>query len=196
MELFESQALAKNWPTATAEDAESSHARRPKDVTLTEAADKWETPQAHDATGPKTPEQIAAMRDQGAGVRNLNEDAANWLTPSANEDAAGLPGAKMQPMLTQQAKDFPTSHQALEPSENGDASSSATPRSPRQLNPVFVEWLMGWPLGWTCACAAARTAYDSREMESWRFRQQRRLWNFVGDLERSPEWNGLGRYSD
>ena len=29
------------------------------------------------------------------------------------------------------------------------AANGSTPRSGRRLNPLFVEWLMGWPLGWT-----------------------------------------------
>lgn len=42
------------------------------------------TPQAHDAAGAKTPEQITAMRSRGYGVSNLNEAAAHLLkTPTA-----------------------------------------------------------------------------------------------------------------
>lgn len=37
------------------------------------------TPQAHDAKGAKTPEQVAAMRADGHGVANLNEVAAHEL---------------------------------------------------------------------------------------------------------------------
>ena len=40
------------------------------------------TPQAHDSANPKTAEQVAAMRAQGHGVRNLNEVAANELLPT------------------------------------------------------------------------------------------------------------------
>jgi DNA (cytosine-5)-methyltransferase 1 len=44
------------------------------------------TPQAHDAAGAKTDEQIAAMRAQGHGVSNLNEAARHLLpTPKAND---------------------------------------------------------------------------------------------------------------
>lgn len=39
------------------------------------------TPQAHDAKGPKTAEQVAAMRADGHGVANLNEVAAHELAP-------------------------------------------------------------------------------------------------------------------
>jgi hypothetical protein len=44
------------------------------------------TPQAHDAAGAKTDEQIAVMRGRGHGVSNLNEAATRLLpTPKAND---------------------------------------------------------------------------------------------------------------
>jgi hypothetical protein len=57
-----------------------------------------------------------------------------WLTPTANEDAAGTPGGKMQPMLG-----------------NHPEVRGTTPEewSRGTLNPLWVEWLMGWPIGWT-----------------------------------------------
>ena len=49
------------------------------------------TPQAHDAVGGKTPEQVAAMRERtGAGVANLNEVAVNELEPLFRTPTAQL----------------------------------------------------------------------------------------------------------
>ena len=59
--------------------------------------------------------------------------AVMWLTPSANEDAAGKTTGNMQRMLTHQAKE-------------SDPAGTATGG---QLNPTWVEWLMGFPAGWT-----------------------------------------------
>jgi hypothetical protein len=44
------------------------------------------TPQAHDAKGGKTPEQVATMREKGHGVANLNEVrfGANTAPPSTD----------------------------------------------------------------------------------------------------------------
>ena len=50
-------------------------------------------------------------------------------TPSANEDAAGRPGGKMQKML------------GNHPSVRDQSSGT--------LNPTWVEWLMGYPTGYT-----------------------------------------------
>jgi len=56
-------------------------------------------------------------------------DMKLWPTPSANEDAAGQPGANMQPML----------------GNHPDVRNTGT----GTLNPEFVEWLMGFPIGFT-----------------------------------------------
>ena len=68
------------------------------------------------------------------GVSNsrkaLKKRQQSWPTPTANEDAAGKPGAKMQQMLG--------NHPKVRQDPNGGV-----------LNPTWVEWLMGWPLGWT-----------------------------------------------
>jgi hypothetical protein len=50
-------------------------------------------------------------------------------TPSANEDAAGTPKGKMQRMLGN-CEEVPN-------------TGTGT------LNPTWVEWLMGFPSGWT-----------------------------------------------
>jgi hypothetical protein len=54
---------------------------------------------------------------------------AMWPTPTSNEDACGQPTGKMQAML------------GNHPDVRGDGGGS--------LNPNWVEWLMGYPVGWT-----------------------------------------------
>ena len=67
----------------------------------------------------------------------FNHSLANqvklWPTLTASEDAAGTVNGKMQFMLTHAAK-------MSEPEQTASGG---------QLNPTWVEWLMGWPLGWT-----------------------------------------------
>jgi hypothetical protein len=87
-----------------------------------------------------------------------------WLTPSANEDAAGTPDGKMQWMLTQAVKsgcssraDYLLKKKTLPTPRAFMHKDSKTDRGKSnlgevvggQLNPTWVEWLMGWPLGWT-----------------------------------------------
>ena len=57
-----------------------------------------------------------------------------WPTPTANEDAAGTPKGKMQAML------------GNHPSLRGNTPEEWARGT---LNPVWVEWLMGFPLGHT-----------------------------------------------
>lgn len=60
--------------------------------------------------------------------------AGYWPTPTANEDAAGTPKGNMQRMLG-----------------NHPDIRGSTPEEWKRgtLNPDWVEWLMGWPIGWT-----------------------------------------------
>jgi len=75
-------------PEAKLADSGPDHARagRPRsgsDDLATAAGELLPTPQAHDAKGGKTPEQVATMRAAtGAGVRNLNEVAEAELLPT------------------------------------------------------------------------------------------------------------------
>jgi DNA (cytosine-5)-methyltransferase 1 len=73
-----------------------------------------------------------------------------WPTPQANEDAAGTPAGKMQPML------------GNHPMVRGN-----TPLEWKRgtLNPAWVEWLMGVPPGWT----------DLKPLETHRYQQWLRL---------------------
>jgi hypothetical protein len=62
----------------------------------------------------------------------------------------------------------PTAHNAKEtnaPSEANRNTPTLASVCGGPLNPMWVEWLMGWPLGWT----------DLRPLETDKFRQWRRL---------------------
>jgi hypothetical protein len=112
----------------------------------------WPTPTTMETLPPKSPKalhkeatQARPGRSRPANLRDCvhpeQMDAWNgsqiqrkYLTPQANEDAAGTPAGKMQKMLG-----------------NSEAVMGKTPREWKKgtLNPSWVEWLMGWPIGWT-----------------------------------------------
>jgi hypothetical protein len=146
----------KMWPTPTEDNANNaggpSRTRGMLNggyVDLTVAARLWATPQAHDGHGPKTPEQIQVMRERcGAGVRNLNEDVAMWQTPATDSFRSRGGDRKDEMGLDQQARVFPSSHRDHR-TPDGPQSSPNVPTLRRRLNPRFVEWLMGFPIGWT-----------------------------------------------
>ena len=96
----------------------------------------WATPQAHDAQGPKTPEQIAVMRAKGHGVKNLNEQA-QWGTPTARDHKRGRGNEE---------REYKELTPMVERTQSG------------KLNPRWVETLMGLPVGWTMpSCASPVT---------------------------------------
>ena len=71
----------------------------------------------------------------GTSARLIKETECGYLpTPCANEDAAGTPAGKMQRMLGNCVEVR---------GENPEDWKRGT------LNPTWVEWLMGWPIGWT-----------------------------------------------
>ena len=63
-------------------------------------------------------------------------DSGYWPTPRASEwKGVGPIGSK--------------SHQYRLDRKYLDATVQEAEQKTGQLNPTFVEWLMGWPLGWT-----------------------------------------------
>jgi hypothetical protein len=114
-----------------------------------EMVQNWATPQAHDAQGPKTPEQIAAMRAKGHGVKNLNE-MVSWATPQLQDGHN----------INQDS----TTHKTI-PAQLTKMNMAG------KLNPRWVETLMGLPVGWVMpSCASPVTIeptnYDFSATES------------------------------
>ena len=95
------QAIAKltSWATPAVHDAKGTdynrYGEQGKGENRTHALQdqvqlaSWATPQRHDGQGPKTPEQVEAMRAKGHGVCNLNEQAATISGPPAPGSPAG-----------------------------------------------------------------------------------------------------------
>lgn len=136
---------AKNWPVNPVADY---HINRDLNRRL------WNTP--------------TACEDEGTGIRTrgtpkLKGQAKQWSTPCAQEnDRKNTTGPWMQ--LSRQVKPWPTptaidaektyddrgslgtvSHGHLAQRDPG----SVSPGNYGQLNPRFVQWLMGFPEGWT-----------------------------------------------
>lgn len=86
---------------------------------------------------PRTDETDAGLLHTPTATANQMAPSMNsgwWPTPTANEDAAGTPNGKMQRQL------------GNHPDIRGN-----TPEEWKrgQLNPNWVEWLMGYPVGYT-----------------------------------------------
>ena len=94
----------------------------------------WATPRTTDGTGgPRKLDErgrrISQTNPDLVFGANLSDQVRMWPTPTANEDAAGTPNGKMQRML----------------GNHPDVRNTGA----GTLNPQWVEWLMGYPEGWT-----------------------------------------------
>ncbi|WP_245297304.1 hypothetical protein [Rhizobium oryziradicis] len=142
------QTAASLWPTVLANEARlgfqdrSNPAKRGSQESLSTIAALWPTPQARDGKGANQLD----LCDREGKTPPLNEVAVLWKTPRAIEGEKGGQWQKSgasPPVATLTGQAF--SHLALTIPTVGVAHS----RPRRSLNPLFVEWLMGWPPGWT-----------------------------------------------
>jgi len=115
------------WPTPRSHEAgdwqRDSKGRKLRRLTLTGAVKMWPTPNATD--GEKAPKTFARGNPSLPMAATIAE---MYPTPTAS-DAAGGPAYSKPPSL-----------------EGGFSLKEITPGP---LNPAWVEWLMGFPLGWT-----------------------------------------------
>ena len=154
---------------------------------LSTIAQQWPTPTSRDH---RSLEASEATHDRNA--RPLSEFMGMWSTPRASDGEKGGPDQSfttgMIPPLPAQAAQWPTptslsfrdSHQpgnSYSYNETMRLASSllgrptptdGEPSLPeiRRLNPRFVEWLMGWPPGWT--------SFECSETALYRFRRRMR----------------------
>lgn len=169
------------WPTATAERAGSNSGGErpgPKRPSLETLGRQWPTATATDS---RASGAAAYSTDSGRHAGTTLTDAAvrAWSTPRASDGAKGSPNQRQRgtPPLSAQAHGA-TGRQGLETSTPGSASESSGQTSFR-LNPAFVEWLMGWPAGWTMTTlpTPGQTGFDFSETAS---SQPRRRSHFRG----------------
>ena len=130
-------------------DGEKGPVRFPRgNPSLGQATARWASPTAADGNS-----RTADPATSREGSTSLTGQAAMWATPTAamwrSEDGDGMRAPKHSP---------PLSRQVLRPAMPGAQSSPSDPTSSRRLNPLFVEWLMGWPIGWT-ACEPLGTEW-------------------------------------
>jgi hypothetical protein len=132
-----------------------------------ESSDLWSTPRASDG------EKGGPNQSFGAGGTPLPAQTVQWATPCARDHmpahspeyiAAKKAEGHGMKILTDQADSFLQAHPTYQ-----DGQVSSHPR--RSLNPLFVEWLMGWPPGWTLL-AWTDFACSVTELSAWKRRMR------------------------
>jgi len=150
--------------TPTPRPAEADHAGRRKIMTssmvgLVETATLWPTPMA----GTETRSAQGGIQLKQTASRWPTPAERDWKGPNGPEHLANGSGRKHLDQLPNFVRHC--SPPAPAPSTSGGKSSRTT----RRLNPRFVEWLMGWPLGWSeigCALPATEWSRWRRAMHS------------------------------
>jgi hypothetical protein len=137
------------WPTPRANDDNRSpeaylkmiHGRGRSEVSsLQVAAKMWPTPVVGDATGGRTWKGKDRPDEGGLRVEAMKRET--FPTPRS-EDSECAGGHRGTPdTLTAHARLWPTP-------QSCDATVQDEEKQSGQLNPRWVEWLMGWPPEWT-----------------------------------------------
>ena len=163
---------AQIWPTATASDAHVTRARPPEKMIRKDGRNVLRTPSLAEtilqpSNFPYTKQDLV----KAANGQSYTASRIQWTTPNAsdcrNRGSLHNPciqrrmqlnkqiGLTMQASLPEITRQTLSRHPSPSNLMHG-ATSSQT------LNPRFVEWLMGWPIGWT-DFAPVETAWFHRQ---------------------------------
>jgi DNA (cytosine-5)-methyltransferase 1 len=180
---------ANQWSTPKAFDARNCERKTPNTTdgcrSLANDLAHWQTPAADSFRSRGGDRKDEMKLDQQA--RNHEAQPTRfWGSPRAAEyKGSGPEGSKSHQhrldrgYLDAQCESF---HPDPELLKNGETFSAITLGSPlpsqrKKLNPLFVSWLMGWPIWW---CAKEPTPYGCSAMASFLSNQRRHLSNLLG----------------
>lgn len=152
--------LARLWPTTTTMDARASGAAaypasetRNTGTTLTDAAVRqWATPTASEMDRGVCPSQLRRT------TPGLQAEAMKWATPTSRDWKDGACADANVPTNSLLGRQVLRASGLQAPTTSKDGEQSSRPG--RTLNPRFVEWLMGWPIG-SSDCGYSETESSS-----------------------------------
>jgi len=141
---------AKMLPTPTVADAEGGRTTngkdRPNEGGLQQAAQFWPTPTARDWRSGK-----ASQDTMNKNARPLNERVEMWPTPKSSPDG----------MYVDNSPNVGTRDGARMGLASAVGRQNIQTAVGGQLNPDWVEWLMGVPIGWTSLDPLPQGNYDA-----------------------------------
>lgn len=156
---------AEFWQTPSVGDTTGGHTSRSKDriaePLLNRQAQQWPTPQARDHRSGEASQETAEKN-----ARPLNEAALRWWPTPAAERDGNTPESHL---ARKPGRTVVTNLDVMAECLSGPQLQTTAPHGPppsnerRTLNPRFVEWLMGFPIGWT-DCAPSET----ESFRTWR----------------------------
>lgn len=153
------------WPTPVAQEYGSNRSKSPnakRRPSLSQIAWMWPTPKAMDAERGSIYAMAKYNEKTGRGD-NLGTAMARSLlpTPKTTDGKSASPGdfkrndpglrAMVKILATPQARDFRTGQRQRQRQRwnNPRRTRNLNDQIGGQLNPAWVEWLMGCPVGWT-----------------------------------------------
>lgn len=139
-------AQVATWPIPRAEDSESCGNHPGATDSLTGATKAWPTPITKDASASGSRQ----LSDSG-GASLTDAAARNWPTPDANCWKGGTTGRQGQRPDGRIGRDCQLDDASSLPDPLLSTCGPECSPKHRRLNPLFVEWLMGWPSGWSIA---------------------------------------------
>ena len=172
------------WPTSGSTRSGSACEQAPW-VPPTDASgfSSWPTPTIAATSGYSERENCASSEANiGDTLTDMIWQGYPHSPPDPKTETPGRESSQSDPTLlrhwpTPGANDYKGSYQ---PGQRRGQLDEATEQKwaggKAKLNPNFVEWMMGWPVGWT----TARTGFDARAMESWRCKQRQLLAYLLG----------------
>lgn len=160
--------IGKLWNTPTACEDEGTGFRTRGDAKLKGHTKQWQTPIATDATG---------SPNYADGTLRLTGQVKNWPTATARDWKSGKSNQahNARPLSEVVERCGP---QDQEP--NGETSRANSGR----LNSRFVEWLMGFPEGWTTIRVSAnswRSQTEEVACEHWETQCRHLLAQWLGE---------------
>lgn len=197
------------WPTARAQDAKHGSATEwelgsgRNGLHIAVARSNWPTPAAHDAvdrtqfTPVITGNGTVRHRNKAGGQSraSLSQIAKMWPTPNATDNMGGPGDSGRQGGLNLRTavKSMPTptasdadkwNNRTVEQCKEGGhivrIGNVVAPGNGGQLSPGWVEWLMGWPVGWTSLDPLPQNAIGDWATET----VNRQWWQHEHDLPR------------
>lgn len=171
------------WPTANSRDGDKWNNRigvKGRQTNLSGSVTQWPTPTVRDAKNPDREDSGNYQRkvekgwtiDLGIVAHNWTPPRVEiWQTPGTDSFRSRGGDRKDEMGLDQEARNWESSLPAEMTGMPGGVCwcgnpSCVLPSHKRKLNPWFVEWLMGLPIGWTLPTKLDRNVFDVWVMQS------------------------------